>query len=138
MREYFSGLYDEFKEFISRGNIIDVAVGVIIGGAFTGIINSLVAELFMPLIGLVTGGVDFSTWTVMAGEVPFRVGAILTAIINFFVLALLLFVIIKALEKMRQVRDLAAFQVGQVLRSDEDEIEQLSEELHPDNVREDI
>jgi len=132
MRKYLAELYAEFKEFISRGNIVDVAVGVMIAGAFTGIINALVTELFMPLVGLVTGGIDFSTWTVEIGAVPLHVGNIITAIINFFVLAALLFAIIKTLEKVRHVKEYAREQVETVLGADEEH----TTEIHPDDVEE--
>jgi len=127
MRKYLGELFEEFKEFISRGNLVDVAVGVMIAGAFTGIINALVIELFMPIVGLVTGGIDFSTWTVEIGDVPLHIGNIITAIINFFVLALLLFAIIKSLEKVRHVRELA---LEQVLGCEE----MPPNEIHPDDV----
>ena len=129
MRKYLADLYAEFKEFISRGNIIDVAVGVMIAGAFTGIINAFVTELFMPIVGLLTGGIDFSTWAIEVGGIPLRIGNIITAIINFFILALILFAIIKTLEKMRRVKDYA---LEQVLGGDEDE----PGEVHPDDIEE--
>ncbi|MCL2492140.1 MAG: large conductance mechanosensitive channel protein MscL [Coriobacteriia bacterium] len=132
MRKYLAGLYEEFKEFISRGNIVDVAVAVIIGGAFTGIINALVSELFMPLVGILTGGIDFSTWSVTVADVPLHVGNIITAIVNFFILALILFAVIKSLEKMRHVKDFAVEQYSQVLGADDEP----EGEVHPDEVRE--
>ena len=84
-----------FKDFILRGNVIDLAVAVVIGAAFTGIINSIVADLITPLIGLVLGGTDFSQYN---GVGPgFNFGNLLTAIINFLVVALVLFFIVKAI-----------------------------------------
>ena len=132
MRAYLKELYAEFKEFVSRGNIIDVAVGVMIAGAFTGIINAFVTELFMPLVGLLTGGIDFSTWSVEVGTVTLRIGVIITAIINFFVLALILFAIIKTLEKMRRVTDYAREQVEGVMGTEDETLC----EVHPDDVEE--
>ena len=97
-------LIKEFKEFVSRGNVVDMAVGVIIGGAFTAIVNSLVKDLLNPLLGLITGGVDFSTLsiTVGKGENPavFAYGAFISAIINFLLVALVLFLIIKAMNRL--------------------------------------
>lgn len=93
----------EFKEFISRGNVIDMAVGVIIGGAFTAIVNSLVNNILNPLIGIITGGVDFSSLSVTIGEgenpAVFAYGSFITAVINFLLVALVLFLIIKAMNK---------------------------------------
>lgn len=94
----------EFKEFISRGNVMDMAVGVIIGGAFTAIVNSLVNDLLNPLLGLLTGGVDFSSLsiTIGRGEDPavFAYGAFISAVINFLLIALVLFLVIKAMNKI--------------------------------------
>lgn len=94
----------EFKEFISRGNVMDMAVGVIIGGAFTAIVNSLVKDLINPLLGIITGGVDFSSLsiTIGKGENPavFAYGAFISAIINFLLVALALFLIIKVINKL--------------------------------------
>ena len=78
----------EFKEFISRGNVIDMAVGVIIGGAFTAIVNALVDNILNPLIGIITGGVDFSSLSITIGEgenpAVFAYGSFITAVINLF------------------------------------------------------
>ena len=97
----------EFKEFISKGNVIDLAVGVIIGGAFQSIVNSLVNDIFMPLLGLITGGVDFSSWTVTLGGADVENPAVLSygnfiaAFLNFIIMALILFLIVKAFNKAR-------------------------------------
>ena len=91
----------EFKEFISRGNVIDMAVGVIIGGAFTAIVNALVDNILNPLIGIITGGVDFSSLSITIGEgenpAVFAYGSFITAVINFLLVALVLFLIILSL-----------------------------------------
>lgn len=97
-------LIKEFKNFISRGNVIDMAVGVIIGGAFTAIVNSLVQDILNPLLGLITGGVDFSSlaFTVGNGENPavFAYGSFISAVINFLLIALVLFLMIKSINKL--------------------------------------
>ena len=89
----------EFKEFISRGNVMDMAVGIIIGGAFTAIVTSLVNDVIMPLISLLTGGLDFSELSVALGEgegaATLNYGAFIAAIINFLLIALVIFIIIK-------------------------------------------
>jgi len=90
----------EFKEFVSRGNVIDMAVGVIIGGAFTAIVNSLVNDMFTPLLGLITGGRDFSALSFSFGDAEFRYGAFLSAIINFLLIALVLFLLVKAINRL--------------------------------------
>ena len=104
----------EFKEFISRGNVMDLAVGVIIGGAFQSIINSLVNDIIMPVVTLITGGIDFSNWFISldgskyenlaaaqaAGASTLNYGVFITAVINFLLMALVIFFIVKAMNKL--------------------------------------
>lgn len=93
------GFFEEFKKFISRGNVMDMAVGVIIGGAFTAIVNSLVNDIFMPLLSLITGGLDIAGMSVSFGSgegaATLNYGAFLSAIINFLLIAFVVFCIIK-------------------------------------------
>ena len=93
--------FEEFKKFISRGNVMDMAVGVIIGGAFTAIVNSLVNDIFMPLLSLITGGFDIAGMSVSFGvgdnAATLNYGAFLSAVINFLLIALVIFCIIKAM-----------------------------------------
>lgn len=100
-------LFQEFKEFISRGNVLDMAVGVIIGGAFTAIVNSLVNDIFMPLLGLLTGGMNFASLALRLGEKEddlLRYGSFIAAVINFLLIALVLFLVIKAINKLRSLK----------------------------------
>ena len=90
----------EFKEFIMRGNVIDLAVAVIIGAAFTAIVNSLVTDIIMPIIGVILGGVDFSALAVTVGDATITYGNFIQAIINFLLVALVLFLIIRAINRM--------------------------------------
>ena len=86
----------EFKEFISRGNVMDMAVGIIIGGAFTGIVNSLVNDIINPLIGMI-GGTDLTGYVlVLKDEATLNYGSFLTAIINFLIMAVVVFILIKS------------------------------------------
>ena len=88
---------NEFKEFISRGNVMDMAVGIMIGGAFTAIVTSLVEDIISPILGLF-GGLNFDQLSVkLAGEVTLNYGKFITALINFLIMAFILFSIIKAL-----------------------------------------
>ncbi|MBP3323193.1 MAG: large conductance mechanosensitive channel protein MscL [Clostridia bacterium] len=104
------GFFGEFKEFISRGNVIDMAVGVVVGSAFTAIVNSLVKDVVTPAIGLITGGVDFSSQMVVlatdpeTGEVlnAIKYGALIQNIINFLLIALVVFCFVKAINKLRE------------------------------------
>ncbi|WP_057829780.1 large-conductance mechanosensitive channel protein MscL [Liquorilactobacillus cacaonum] len=89
----------EFKEFISRGNVIDLAVGVIIGGAFTTIVKSLVDYLINPFIGLFVGGIDFSELVFKVNGATFKVGSFLNAVINFLIIAFVVFLMVKFVNK---------------------------------------
>ena len=91
----------EFKEFISRGNALDLAVGVIIGGAFSAIVNSLVDDLLMPIIGMMVG-IDFSSWVIRVNTVPLAIGLFIQAIVNFLIIAFVLFLIIRTINKTRK------------------------------------
>lgn len=113
----------EFKEFIMRGNVMDMAVGVIIGGAFGAIVTALIDNLIMPFIGLITGGLDFtqqflilkapegvdvSTLTTMekateAGATVWGYGAFITAVINFLIMALIVFLMVKLVNKLMSI-----------------------------------
>ena len=108
------GMVSEFKEFIAKGNVLDLAVGVVIGGAFGKIVSSLVDKIIMPLVGLLTGGVDFSKWSITlkdavvdaAGKetTPALVlgfGDFINAIIQFLIIAFVIFLVIKAYNRTR-------------------------------------
>lgn len=106
---------NEFKTFIMRGNVIDLAVGVIIGAAFQAIVNSLVNDIIMPVIGLITGGLDFSNMFIQlsgtekfttlaaaqsAGVAVIAYGSFITAVINFLIMAFVIFCLVKFLNKL--------------------------------------
>ena len=93
----------EFKEFISRGNVMDMAVGIIIGGAFTAIVNSLVADIINPLLGCFVS-MDFSAWTIpLVGEAALGIGNFINAVISFLIMAFILFSIIKSMNKAASI-----------------------------------
>ena len=99
-------MWKEFKEFISRGNVIDMAVGIIIGAAFTAIVQSLVNDIIMPIIALVTGGLNFSEWVIpLGGSNAITIGNFISAIINFILIALVVFLIIKLINKLHHKKD---------------------------------
>ena len=95
----------EFKKFLTRGNVIDMAVGVIVGGAFTAIINSLVADVFTPVVNMLTGKLNFSEWVVPIGTSQLMLGNFVQAIINFLLTALILFIIMHTATRMRERRE---------------------------------
>ena len=100
---------EEFKKFIARGNVMDMAVGVIIGGAFTAIVNSLVNDVMMPVLSLITGGLDFSKLCIVLGEgegaATLNYGAFIAAIINFLLIALVIFMLIKTINKFNKKKE---------------------------------
>jgi len=92
----------EFREFAMRGNVIDLAVGVIIGGAFGKIVGSLVNDMLMPLVGLALGGVNFAEQAIQIGEASVKWGAFVQAIIDFIIIAFVIFLIVKAANKAKK------------------------------------
>lgn len=90
----------EFKTFIERGNVIDLAVGVIIGSAFSKIVSSLVDDLLMPIIGIIIGGIDFSNLTIKVGDSIIKYGSLINNIINFFIISFCIFIIVKFINKL--------------------------------------
>lgn len=104
----------EFREFVMRGNVIDLAVGVIIGGAFQSIVKSLVDDMLMPIISIFTGGIDFNNWFIVLGEGDFATaadsasagvatlnyGAFISAVLNFLIMAFVIFVFVKGINKV--------------------------------------
>ena len=94
----------EFKEFIAKGNVMTMAVGIIIGGAFTAIINSIVADVISPIIGLILGGTDFSKLSFGIGDAQIMIGNLINAIITFIITAIVLFFIIKSFNKFDDLR----------------------------------
>jgi large conductance mechanosensitive channel len=95
-------MFAEFRKFIARGNVIDLAVAVILGAAFTAIVTSLTDDIIMPLIGVVLGGVDFTTLSIQVGEATVAYGLFIQAIINFLLIALVLFVMVRSINKLQE------------------------------------
>ena len=92
----------EFKTFISRGNVVDMAVGVIIGGAFGKIVSSLVNDILMPLIGVLLGGLDFSSLSIKIGDASLKYGSFIQTIIDFLIISISIFVMIKLFERFKK------------------------------------
>lgn len=92
----------EFKIFISRGNVVDMAVGVIIGGAFGKIVSSLVNDILMPLIGVLLGGLDFSSLSIKIGDASLKYGSFIQTIIDFMIISISIFVMIKLFERFKK------------------------------------
>lgn len=101
----------EFKEFIARGNVMDMAVGIIVGSAFTTIVKDLVAYLINPLIGLFIGKIDLSNIVFTVGVAQFKVGAFLNAVINFLIIAFVVFLLVKGVNHFRSKKEEAPEEV---------------------------
>ena len=95
----------EFKEFIARGNVIDLAVGVIIGGAFGKIVTSIVNDLLMPLIGVVSGGIDFTGLSFKINEAEIKYGNFLQNVIDFLIIAFCIFILVKVVNKVMRKKE---------------------------------
>jgi len=108
-------LINEFKEFIKRGNVIDLAVAVVIGGAFSSIVNSLVNDLIMPVIGVIIGGINFTGLTLRVGTAVIRYGAFLQNVINFLIIAFAIFMLVKLINKFFKKKE----EVKEVVKSEE-------------------
>ena len=104
----------EFKEFALKGNIIDMAVGVVIGGAFQKIVNSLVNDIIMPAISVLTGNVDFSdmVWTV--GNASIKYGNFITTIVDFLIIAFSIFLAVKYINKLNKIKELGDLAVSKI------------------------
>ena len=100
-KKKMKNLLKEFGDFIKRGNVLDLAVAVVIGGAFSGIVSSIVEYLITPLIGIICGGIDLRTsLRVTVGDATFYFGAVLQAIVEFLIIALAVFLIVKLVNKL--------------------------------------
>jgi large conductance mechanosensitive channel len=101
------GFVEEFKAFAMRGNVVDLAVAVVIGAAFGKIVSSLVENIFMPIIGILVGGVDFTGWALKVGEANIAYGAFLQSVFDFVIVALVIFMVVKAMAKMKKAEEAA-------------------------------
>ena len=130
-------MFKEFKEFISKGNVMDMAVGLVMGSAFTAIITSLVNDVITPCIGLLVGGLNFSDMkvvfkeavldaegAVVTAEVAMRYGSFLQAIINFLIVAFVIFLVVRSLNKMRAAAE-------SLKKAEEEVVEEVPEEPAP-------
>ncbi len=116
VKEKKKGFFGEFKEFIMRGNVLDMAIGVIIATAFGAITTSLINNILMPLIGMLFGGIDLTKWNIVLKEavmngdevvseaVVLGIGTFITAIINFILIAFVVFLIVKAMNKINDMK----------------------------------
>ena len=103
--EKSKGFIAEFKEFIARGNVLDMAVGIIIGGAFTSIVNSLVSDIIMPFMAIFTGKVSFNALVLTVGGTIIPYGNFIQNIVNFLIVSFAVFIMVKAINNMRRKQE---------------------------------
>ena len=96
---------DEFKKFISRGSVVDMAIGVIIGGAFGKIVSSLVNDIIMPLVGVILGGLDFSSLSIKVGDASIKYGSFIQSVVDFLIIALCIFTMLQILNSIKEKAD---------------------------------
>jgi large conductance mechanosensitive channel len=97
-------VFKEFKEFIARGNVVDLAVAVVIGAAFTGVVTSFTNDILMQIIAIVGGKPDFSEYTITINDAVIRWGSFATAVINFLIIGLAMFLVVKAINTLASLR----------------------------------
>ena len=123
----------EFKKFALKGNIMDMAVGVVIGGSFQKIVNSLVNDIIMPAISVITGNVDFSDMVFTVGDASIKYGNFITTIVDFLIIAFSIFLVVKYINKLNKIKelgDLAATKLdkkGRFIKHKEQEVEEIKE-----------
>lgn len=101
-------MFKEFKEFIAKGNVLDLAVAVILGAAFKAIIDSLVADIITPILNVFTAGVDFSKWVLSVGPINFAVGNFINSAISFLLIAFVLFLVVKSMNALKRKEEAEA------------------------------
>lgn len=102
------GMLKEFKDFAMKGNVIDLAVATVLGVAFNAIVGAVVDHIIMPIVGMITGGIDFNALSVKVGSAELKYGMAITASIKFIAIAMFLFLVIKAMNKMKKKEETAA------------------------------
>ena len=99
------GLIGEFKIFVTKGNVMDLSVGIIVGSAFTAVVTALTSNVLMPIIGVALGGVDFSTLAITFGKASIGYGAFIQAVFNFFIIAFTVFLLVKGLNVITRKKE---------------------------------
>ena len=105
MRKKVGKVFGEFKKFIERGNVIDLAVGVVIGSAFSKIVTSVVNDLLTPAIGIILGGLDFSDLAITVGKSKIMYGLFINNVIDFFIIAICVFILVKVINKLTKKKE---------------------------------
>lgn len=113
----------EFKEFIARGNVMDLAIGVVIGGAFQKIVNSLVNDIIMPFTSIFTGQLDYTNWVINVGNTTLGIGNFITAILNFLIMAFAIFLMVRYFNKLnKKIENMTAKEVAKLNKKFEKQV----------------
>lgn len=138
MKEKGKKVFGEFKQFIERGNVVDLAVGVVIGSAFSKIVTSVVNDLLTPLIGIVLGGLDFSNLTLTIGESSINYGLFINNVIDFFIIAVCVFLLVKFINRLTKKKEKEEIKevVEEIKKSNEEVLlEEILKELKKSNKK---
>lgn len=122
-------ILNEFKKFISKGNALDLAVGVVVGGAFSKIVSSLVNDIFMPLIGVIIGGIDFTNLSLKVGEATINYGMFIQNIIDFLIISFCIFLVVKTLNTLDDMTKKKLEKLKKEEKVEKKEEEKVSEEI---------
>ena len=126
----------EFKTFISRGNVVDLAVGVVVGNAFKDIVNSLVDHIIMPIVGILIGGINFRTLSLKIWNVDVKFGLFLQSIVDFFIIAFCIFMAVKVINKLSKKKEEKNEEPKKTAKSDEAVLlEEIRDLLKKDNKK---
>ena len=113
----------EFKEFIARGNVMDLAIGIIIGGAFQKIVNSLVNDIIMPFTSIFTGKLDYTSWVINIGNTTLGIGNFITAILNFLIMAFSIFLMVRYFNKInKKIENMTAKEMAKLNKKFEKQV----------------
>lgn len=136
MKKRCKKVFGEFKSFIERGNVVDLAVGVVIGSAFSKIVTSVVNDLLTPLIGILLGGLDFSNLTLTIGEAKINYGLFINNVIDFFIIAICVFLLVKFINKITKKKEKEEVKVEEPKKSNEEVLlEEILKELKKNNKK---
>ena len=122
-------MLNEFKKFISKGNVVDLAVGVVVGGAFSKIVPSLVNDIIMPLIGVIIGGIDFTNLSLKVGEATINYGMFIQNTIDFLIISFCIFLVVKALNTLDDMTKKKIEKLKKEEKVEKKEEEKVSEEI---------
>ena len=122
-------MLNEFKKFISKGNALDLAVGVVVGGAFSKIVSSLVNDIIMPLIGVIIGGIDFTNLSLKVGEATINYGMFIQNIIDFLIISFCIFLVVKVLNTLDDMTKKKLEKLKKEEKVEKKEEEKVSEEI---------